>query len=365
MRGRVERQQSMFVAFDLEQHIPEDHPLRPIKRWCDALLAGMSRDFDAAYGLCGRKGIPPESLIKCLLLRALFGIPSERRLCEACEFNLLYRWFIDRPLGEPMWTPEAFSMNRDRFELHDLVRKFFDRLVAEGILAGLIGDDRFSVDGTLIRSLAGHKSVRPIDHDDEHDGNSWGQFKGQTRSNATHRSVVDPEARLMRKGGEAHLRHSMHLLTDAASGLVVGLRVDTADGRAERRNALLMLDHARRRHGLRPRVVAADAGYGAGEFLCALESRGITPHAALPGSKIGGDSEQHRARRRMRRRTRTKGYRVSQRLRRMIEPVIGWCKQTGGLGRTRFLGHERMQNDGLLAAAAWNLIRMTTLRGVT
>ncbi|HHN78788.1 MAG TPA: IS4/IS5 family transposase, partial [Phycisphaerales bacterium] len=143
------------------------------------------------------------------------------------------------------------------------------------------------------------------------------------------------------------------------------VRVDTADGRAERRNALAMLDHVRGRHGLVPRVVAADAGYGAGEFLCALEARGITPHAALAKGKIAGDSEPHRARRRMRRRMRTAGYRMSQKLRRMIEPVIGWCKQTGGLGRTRFIGHERIQNDGLIVAAAWNLIRMVTLSGET
>ena len=193
--------------------------------------------------------------------------------------------------------------DRDRFELHDLVRKFFDRLVAEGIIEGLIDDDRFSVDGSLIRSMAGHKSIKPIDestekHDksDDDDLNSWGQFKGTKRSNATHRSVVDPEARLMRKGGEAHLRHSMHLLTDAHTGLCVALRVDTADGRAERRNALSMLDHVRGRHRLVPRVVAADAGYGAGEFLCALEARGITPHAALAKGKIVGDSERHHAR---------------------------------------------------------------------
>ena len=366
MRGKPDRQQSMFIVFDLEQRVPDDHPLRPIKRWCDKALAAMSRDFDGAYGECGPESIPPESLIKCLLLRALFCIQSERRLCEACEFNLLYRWFIDWPIEKEMWTPEAFSMNRDRFELHDLVRKFFDRLVTEGIIQGLIDDDRFCVDGTLIRSMAGHKSVKPIDDDaDDHDGNGWASFKGRKRSNATHRSVVDPEARLMSKGGEAHLSHSLHMLTDASSGMCVSLRVDTADGRAERRNALAMLDGVARRHGVRPRIVAADAGYGAGEFLCELEARGMTPHAALPKGKIAGESEQHRARKRMRRRMKTKGYRMSQKLRRMIEPVIGWCKNTGGLGRTRFIGHERIQNDGLIVAAAWNLTRMVTLSGET
>ncbi len=177
--------------------------------------------------------------------------------------------------------------------------------------------------------------------------------------------IVDPKARLASKGGEAHLRHSMHLLTDSHTGLCVGLRVDIADGHAERRNALLMLDHVRARHRLVPNIVAADAGYCAGEFLCALEARGITPHAALPRIKIKGDSAHHRARKRMRRRTQTNQYKLSQKLRRMIEPVIGWCKDSGGLDRTKFIGCERIQNDALVVASAWNQMKMTTLRGAT
>ena len=361
MRGQVDRQQSMFVAFDIEQRVPREHPLRPIKTWCDKVLAGMSRDFNRAYGRRGQVSIPPESLIKCLLLRALFGIPSERRLCEACEFNLLYRWFIDWPLEQPMWTPEVFSMNRERFALHELVRKFFDRVVAEGIAEGVIGDDRFSVDGTLIRSLAGHKSVKPIDGDSDDDLNSWGQFQGGKRSNRTHRSVVDPESRLASRGGEAHLSHSLHVLTESRSGLCVSLAVDVADGRAERRNAVAMLDRVKKRHGLRPRVIAADAGYGTGDFLCAVEDRGVTPHAAMSRQPIKGDSARHAARRRMRRRHRSRSYRVSQRLRRLIEPVIGWLKNIGGLRRTRFLGQQRIRDDAFVVASAWNLMRMATL----
>jgi hypothetical protein len=320
-------------------------------------------------------GIPPESLLKALLLRALFGIPSERRLCEACEFNVLYRWFIDWPLEREMWTPEAFSMNRDRFEQHGLVRKFFDRVVSDGIAEGLIGDDRFSVDGTLIRSLAGHKSLRPIDEDRDDNGdsasggggdlNGWSGFKGQKRSNATHRSVVDPDALLAGRGREAHPSHSLHVMTDARTGLCLSVSVGVADGHAERRHALAMLDRVARRHKLTPRVLAADAGYGAGEFLREVESRGVTPHSAMARGKIKGDSAEHHARRRMRRRQRSKSYRVSQRLRRLIEPVIGWCKDVGGLRRTRFIGHERIQDDAMLTAAAWNLLRMTRLRGAT
>jgi len=190
MRGRTDRQQTMFVAFDVESRVPEDHPLRPIKRWCDRILAAMSRNFDQAYGDTGRIGIPPECLIKALLLRALFSIPSERRLCEAIEYNWLYRWFIDWPIERTMWTPEAFSMNRDRFELHGLVEKFFNRVVSEGVAEQLIGDEHFTVDGTLIRSMAGHKSVKPIDESDHDDDlNGWSSFKGGKRTNASHRSV--------------------------------------------------------------------------------------------------------------------------------------------------------------------------------
>ncbi len=366
MRGQTDRQQSMFVAFDLEQRIPDDHPLRPIKLWCDRALAGMSRDFNRAYAKRGRASIPPETLIKALLLRALFSIPSERRLCEAIEFNLLYRWFIDWPLEQPAFTPEVFSMNRDRFELHDIVRKFFERVVAEAMAEGMLDGDHLTVDGTLIRSLAGQKSIKPIDDDGDDDLNSWSGFRGGKRSNKTHRSVVDPEARLMRKGGGgAHLSHSMHVMTDSASGLCVGLAIDAADGRAERRSALAILERIRTRHDLVPSTLAADAAYGTGDFLCDVESRGIRPHAAMQSHRIIGESEQHEARRRMRRRHRTKSYRVSQRLRRMVEPVIGWCKDTGQLARTRFLGRPRIQNDARLVGIAWNLLRMTRLSGAT
>ncbi len=366
MRGQVDHQQSMFLAFDLEQRIPDDHPLRPIKVWCDRALAGMSRDFNQAYSKRGRASVPPETLIKALLLRALFSIPSERRLCEAIEFNLLYRWFIDWPLDQPAFTPEVFSMNRERFEMHDIVRKFFERVVAEAMAQGMLEGDHLTVDGTLIRSLAGQKSIKLIGDDSDDDLNRWKGFKGGKRSNQTHRSVVDPEARLMRKGGVgAHLSHSMHVMTDTASGLCVDLTIDCADGRAERRSALAMLDRARRRHDLVPSTLAADAGYGTGDFLCEVESRGIRPHAALPSNKIVGDTERHEARRRMRRRQRTKSYRVSQRLRRMVEPVIGWCKDTGKLARTRFLGRPRIQDDARLVGAAWNLMRMTRLSGAT
>ena len=368
MRGNVDRQQPMFVAFNIEQRVPEDHPLRPIKQWCDRILAKMSRDFSKAYGTTGRVGIPPECLIKALLLRALFSISSEIRLCEACEYNLLYRWFIDWPLEKPMWTPEVFSMNRERFEMHGLVRKFFDHVVAEGMDQELINDDHFTVDGTLIRSLAGHKTLKPIDQvEDESSGRTtggggdsigWSSFKCGMRSNATHRSTVDPDARLASRGRgrDAHLSHSMHLITDSRTGLCVQVAVDSADGKAERRNALQMLDRTRKRQKVSPKVLAADANYTSGEFLCEIESRGIMAHAAMPN---------HRARRRAKSRMNSRSYRASQKMRKFIEPVIGWMKTVGGLSRTRFIGHERIQDDAMLVASGWNLLRMTNLTRAT
>lgn len=378
MRGRVPRQQTMFVAFDLEQFVPADHPLRKIKRWADAVLAEMSRDFRRAYGTTGKPGIPPERLIKALLLQALYSIPSETKLVEAIQYNLLYRWFLDLPLEEDAWTQEAFSMNRERFELHDLYRKFFDRVVAEGIEHTLVSPDHFTIDGTLIRSLASHKSLAPIEpraaskeekrHDDDDHGANSGRdalvdWRGHKRSNATHRSTTDPDARLARKGHgkESHLCHSGHVMMENRSGLCLSITVDTADGHAERRNALRMLRHVERRHGLVPRTTGMDAGYKAGEFLCAIEEHGSTPHVPIPDDPIKGDTPEANARRRARRCMKTVGYRLSQRVRKRVEQIIGWGKTVAGLARTRFIGHVRIENSALIAGAAYNLLRMTRL----
>jgi transposase len=381
MRGRVSRQQSMFVAFDLEQFVPAEHPLRRIKRWADGVLSEMGRDFSRAYGSTGRPGIPPERLIKALLLQALYSIPSQTRLVDAIQYNLLYRWFLDLPLSEDAWTQEAFSMNVSRFEMHDLYRKFFDRVVAEGIEHNLVSPDHFTCDGTLIRSLASHKSLAPIDQaaapekrddDGDHGGapraagrDELVDFRGQKRSNATHRSTTDPEARLARKGNgkESHLCHSGHIMMENRSGLCLAITVDTADGHAERENALRMLRHIERRHGLVPRTLGADAGYRAGEFLCAVEAHGSRPHAPIPDGPIRGDSPEAAARRRARRRMGTVGYRLSQRVRKRVEQIIGWGKTVAGLARTRFIGHVRIENSALMAGAAYNLLRMTRLLG--
>ena len=369
MRGHVDRQASMFVAFNIEDRIPQDHPLRRVKAWADRILQDMRRDFDAAYAKTGRPGIPPEQLLKAQLLRALYSIGSERRLMEAIEFNLLYRWFVDLPPDAETWAVKVFTMNSDRFMAHDLTRKFFDRVVVEGMKRDLVSNDHFTIDGTLIRSWASHKSIKPIEGDDQDDDEGGSgrdvpaHWRGKARSNATHRSTTDPEARLARKGAgkEAHLCHSMHVVMENRSGLCLDIAIDSADGQAERREALRMLRRLERRHGLRPKTLGVDAGYDDGGFLVELESRGIEPHVPVRRGPIVADDEKGRARWRARRRARTKCYKLSQRVRKRVEQVIGWCKTVGGQARTRYIGHPRIEMDAQMTGAAHNLLRMTRL----
>jgi transposase len=382
MRGQTQRQQSIFIVFDLEQRVPDDHPLRKIKRWADRVLSEMSRDFNKTYGATGRPGIPPEQLIKALLLQALYSIPSETKLVEAIQWNVLYRWFLDLPMEKDAWTQEAFSMNRERFERHDLYRKFFDRVVSEGIDRGLVSEDHFTIDGTLIRSLASHKSLKPIngagqgetihskkDDGDHGEGTSGGgrdglvNWRGERRTNATHRSATDPDARLARKGNgrEAHLCHSGHVMMENRNGLCLAITVDSVDGHAERRNALRMLRQVARRHRLVPRTVGMDAGYKAGEFLLEVEAHGSTPHVPIPEEPIKDASPAGEARQRAKRRMKTTGYRISQRVRKRCEQIIGWGKTVAGLARTRFIGHERIESSALICGAAYNLLRMTKI----
>ena len=379
MRGRREGQQDLFIIFNLEDRVAMDHPLRKIKRWADRVLAEMSRDFNRAYSHTGRPGVPPEQLLKALLLQALYSIPSETKLVEAIEYNVLYRWFVDLPMEQRAWTQEAFSMNRQRFEAHDLFRKFFDRVVAEAIDQGLVSADHFTVDGTLIRSLASHKSLKPIaettanepDKKSDGDGDSntpcgrdvLVDWKGQKRSNQTHRSTTDPDARLARKGlgRESHLCHSGHVLMENRHGLCLDVTVDTADGRAEPRNALRMLHHVKRRHDLVPKTLGADANYHPGPFLLAVEEHGTTPHVPIKAKKIRGRNKQAQARRRAKMRMKTLGHLISQRIRKRCEQIIGWSKTVAGLARTKFIGHVRIENSALMCGAAYNLLRMSRL----
>jgi len=372
MRGRVEAQGVMFHAFHIEDFVPADHPLRSIQRRADAIRKDLSPDFNRAYTKQGAPSIPPERLIKALLLRALYSIRSETQLVEQIGYNFLFRWFLDLQPTDGVWVQETFRMNRQRFEEHGLVRKFFDRVVDEAIVAGLVSDDHFSVAGTLIESYASIQSLRPIqtpdrkvsDGAEEDDpGNPTVNFRGEKRSNKTHRSITAAESRLARKGqGQpAKLCHGGHVRMENRNGLCLDIAGDDPNLKYERRQAAVMLQRTYARHGLWPKTLGADGNYKEGAFLAALEGDGITPHVPLPEGPIRGDAEADHARRRAKRRMQTKGYAISQRVRKRIEELIGWCQAVGGMARAWFIGRWKLRQQSEATAAAYNLLRMARL----
>ena len=376
MRGRTDKQPSMWYAIDLEDMVDADHPLRAIKKLVDDRLRCMSGRFSKAYSQGGRPSVPPERLLKALLLQALYSIRSERQLVERIRFDLLFRWFLDMSPEEQVFDATTFTRNRQRMDEHALQREFFDSVVAEAFRRKLASHDHFTVDGTLIESLASIKSLQPIESgedgtEDKGDGsppssggrNEAVDYRGQRRSNKTHRSTTDPEARLYSKGqgNRALPCHSAHLLGENRNGLIVAAGVAEANGMSERETALEMLDHARRRHQARPKTLAADRGYDAGGFLLDLEHREIKPHVAVRSGAIKAKTDDGDARRRMRRRMTTKGYGMSQRRRKMIEEAFGWMKAVSGPRKARHVGRWRLEQSVLMAATAFNLVRMAKL----
>lgn len=369
MRGQVNRQDVMFVTLDVEAMIPADHPLRALKRMADAELARLRRPFNEAYSRIGRPSIPPEQMIKALLLQALYTIRSERQLCEQIGYNFLYRWFLDLSPEAPAWDHSTFAKNRERFEKHGLVRRFFEGTVAHTIEVEAAGSEHFSVDGTLIQAWGSMKSFRPKDepeptrHDDDGPSasNRWEDFHGEKRSNVTHQSKTDPEARLARKGrGQgAILAHSMHALMDNRHGLLLDVMVTEANGKAEREAAERMLRKVRKRHRLRAKTLGADKGYDDGAFLERLEKQlKVRPHVAIRDGAIKGKDDKARARRLARQRAKHKGYQKSQRCRKRIEEIFGWIKGVAGMTKTRFVGRWKIQLQAWAAGACYNLMRL-------
>ena len=373
MRGKPDYQSQIYYAIDIESWIPEDHPLRAVKRRADGVLSAMRQDFERAYAKLGRPSIPPEMLLKALLLQALYSVRSERQLVEQIQMNLLYRWFIDLSLDGRVWNATSFTKNRERFEQHGLIRRFFDEVVKQAYVEEWASSDHFTVDGTLIESFASMKSLKPVEteaelvsdgSDDDDPGNPTVNFRGERRGNRTHRSLTDPEARLARKGAgkEAKLSHAAHVLMENRSGLVVDVSVSEANGYAERDEAIRMVRRSRRRHRLKPRTLGADKGYAAGAFLHQLEAgEGIVPLIPIPDGPIRGTGPQSEARRRARRRQQTKRYKVAQRIRKRVEEIIGWDKTIGGLRRSRHVGRWKILQQTLLVNAAYNLLRMARL----
>jgi transposase len=359
MRGHEENQGYMFSYLSPEDRVPAAHPLRRIKAMADTALRSLSRTFDRMYAKEGRPSIPPERLLKAQLLIALYTIRSERQFCEMLDYNILYRWFLNMSLDEASFDATTFTKNRDRLLAHDVAGRFLKAVVSQAQEAGLLSDEHFTVDGTLIEAWASLKSFRPIDDpdtgvDDDDPGNVTVNFRGQTRRNETHRSTTDPDARLARKGKgkEAKLAYGVSVLMENRHGLIVDVQVHDPTGTGEREAALTMLDRQRYRRG-HPRTVGADKGYHTSAFVDALWMQSITPHIAMvEGRRTPGLDG---------RTTRSVGYQISQKIRKRIEEGFGWLKTVGGLRKTRYRGPDRVTMHTKLTVTANILLRMAKL----
>jgi transposase len=359
MRGRRNPQASMLAFVDLEERVPPHHPLRTIKRFADRALAELSPTFDAMYRTGGRPSIPPERLLKASLLISLYSVRSERAFCEELDFQLLWRWFLDMSLMEPGFDQSTFSKNRGRLLQQQVALQFFDHVVRQADALGLLSDEHFTVDGTLIEAAASLKSFRaknkpPADEPPDDPGNPTINFRGEKRSNVTHQSTTDPEARLAKKGRgfESKLAYVGHALMENRHGLLIDFQLTQASGTAERDVVPQLLYDAQLR-GFHPRTLGADKAYDTRACVKAMRQLQVTPHVAqnTSGRRSAID----------RRTTRHPGYAVSQRLRKRVEEVFGWFKTVGGFRRTRYRGLARTQLAGYLVATAYNLVRMARL----
>src|SRR5215210_154492 len=360
MRGRRQVQTTMLAFVDVAERVPPSHPLRVIKQFADRALAELSPIFDQMYAAGGRPSIPPERLLKASLLISLYSVRSERAFCEELDFQLLYRWFLDMSLMEPSFDPTVFTKNRQRLLKHDVAREFFDEVVRQAAGLGLLSDEHFNVDGTLIEAAASLKSFRPKDEppsqgrDGGTPSNRWANFHREQRSNATHQSRTDPEALLAKKGKgrEARLAYAGHALMENHNGLLVDFHLTQATGTAERDAVPELIDQARER-GFRPQTLGADKGYDTQACVADLRERKVTPHVTqnTSGRRSAIDG----------RTTRHAGYAISQRIRKRVEEIFAWMKTIGGFRRTRYLGLDKTQMAGYLVASAYNLVRMVRL----
>jgi len=359
MRGRRQTQATMLAFVDLEERVPRNHPLRVIKQFADRALAELSPVFDEMYSAGGRPSIPPERLLKASLLISLYSVRSERAFCEELDYQLLFRWFLDMGLMESSFDPTVFTKNRRRLLKHEVAQRFFDEVVRQAAGLGLLSDEHFTVDGTLIEAAASLKSFRPkdtppSDTPPDDPGNPTVNFHGERRSNATHQSTTDPEARLAKKGKgkEAHLAFMGHALMENRHGLLVDFQLTQATGTAERDAVPELIEQARER-GFHPRTLAGDKGYDTKDCVADLRQRKVAPHVTqnTSGRRSAIDG----------RTTRHAGYAISQRIRKRVEEIFGWMKTVGGFRRTRYRGLERTQLAGYLVATAYNLVRMVRL----
>lgn len=340
----------MLCHISLESRVPPSHPLRAIKRLADRALADIDAKLSAMYSSRGRHSVPPERLLKATLLMALYSVRSERQLCEQLEYNLLFRWFLGMDILESTFHPTTFTKNRARLMDHDIARAFFEAVVAGARRGNLLSEEHFSVDGTLIEAWASMKSFRPKD-EATGDSNGWADFKGQKRSNKTHQSQTDAEARLTRKGRgkEAKLAFMGHALMENRNGLLLDFCVTQASGTAERDAALSMASELASPVGTCV-TLGADKGYDARAFIDSCTEQGIEAHIARKKNSTQAASIEDCTR-----------YKASQVVRRRVEEIFGWLKTVGGLRRTRYRGRARTELYGLLAGAALNLMRIARL----
>jgi transposase len=356
MRGDDPRHDSMFSYVTPEARVRRDHPLRPIRRMTDAALARLSPRFDRLYSTIGRPSIPPEQLLRAWLLQMLYSIRSERLLMEELDYSVLYRWFVGLRLDDPIWDATTFTKNRDRLLDGDIADAFFAEVLATVKQEGLLSDEHFTVDGTLLEAWASHKSFKPKGTDQtppDDPKNPTVNFHGQTRRNDTHQSTTDPDARLYKKGTghEAKLAYLGHLLTENRHGFIIDTAVTDARGTGERDAALTMLGELPlTRHRI---TVAADKLYDRRAWVGAVRRMRITPHVAQY-TGFGGSAIDHRT-------TRHPGYTVSQRKRKLIEQAFGWLKTVALFRKLRHRGGRLVDWLFSFGAAAYNLVRWRNL----
>lgn len=353
MRGDDRQQQGMWSYVSAEERIPKDHPLRSMRTIVNGVLRDLSPLFEGLYAKTGRPSIPPERLLRALLLQVLYTIRSERLLMEQLDYNILFRWFVGLEMDDRVWAPTVFTKNRDRLLEGEVAEAFFDQVLAEARKRKLLSDEHFTVDGTLIEAWASLKSFQkkegPQSDRDDDPGNPAVNFHGEKRKNDTHESTTDPDSRLYTKssGQAAKLSYMGHVLMENRTGLVVDARVTQASGTAERDTALEMLADL---GGSQQVTVGADKGYDTRGFVESCRDLGATPHVAQKQrSAVDGRTTQH------------EGYAISQRVRKCVEESFGWMKTIGLMRKTRHRGTRRVGWSFVFTAAAYNLVRIRNL----
>jgi len=366
MRGQISRQVEMFSYIPLESRVPQHHPLRSIRDLVERVLERLSPEFDKIYSHTGRPSIPPEQLLKALLLQVLFTIRSEVQLVEQIRFNLLYRWFVGLAPDDEVWNETVFTKNRDRLLEAKVAKRFFQEVLEIARQKRLLSKDHFTVDGTIIEAWAGQKSFKPKKENRKQDkeppadsdsGNPTVNFHGEKRSNDTHESTTDPQCKLFRKsrGTEAKLCYLGHVMMENRNGLAVDARVTEANGTAERDAAMGM---AMQLPGSHRKTIGGDKNYDTKDFAAVLGAFGITPHVAQNEGRRGGSALDART-------TRHAGYEISQRKRKRVEEIFGWLKTIGLMRKPHFRGQKKVGWMFTFALAVYNLVRIRNLSGAT